>query len=69
MIERYTPKEIGKIWTEEEKFRRFFEIEILLCEALEKRRRIPPGVAKKIREKGRFSLARIKRIEEKHTTI
>ena len=36
MIERYTPPEIGKIWTDQEKFQRFLKIEALLCEALEK---------------------------------
>ncbi len=65
MIERYTPKEIGRIWTEEEKFKRFLEIEILLVEALEKKKRIPRGVSKKIREKAKFSLTRIKKLEER----
>lgn len=65
MIERYTPKEIGKIWTDEEKFRRFLEIEILLCEALEKKKKVPAGISKKIREKAKVSASRIKKIEEK----
>lgn len=65
MIERYTPSDIGKIWTDQEKFRRFLEIEILLTEALEKKKHIPAGVSKKIREKATFSVSRIKKIEEK----
>ena len=65
MIQRYTPKEIGAIWTEEEKFRRFLEIELLLCEALEKKKRIPPGTSKRMRAKAKISLTRIKKIEAK----
>ncbi len=63
VIERYSPKDISKVWTEEEKFKRFLEIEILLCEALEKKKRIPQGVAKRIRRKAKFSLQRIKKLE------
>ena len=65
MITRYTPQDIGKIWTDEEKFKRFFEIELLLCEALEKQKRIPRGVTKKIRARAHISLSRIKKIEKK----
>ncbi len=64
MIERYTPKEIGRIWSEEEKFKRFLEIEALLAEALETYKQIPRGNAAKIR-KARISVSGIKRIEEK----
>jgi len=65
MIERYTPKEIGQIWSDDEKFKRFLEIEILLCEALEKKKKIPAGISKKIRAKAKVSATRIKKIEEK----
>ncbi|MCK4827870.1 adenylosuccinate lyase, partial [bacterium] len=65
MIERYIPKQIGAIWTDQEKFRRFLEIELFLCEALEKKKRIPKGVTGKIRAKARFSVNKIKRIEKK----
>jgi len=63
MIERYTPPKIGNIWTEQEKFSRFMEIEILLCEALEKQKKIPQGVSAVIRKKARISLPEIKKIE------
>lgn len=65
MIERYNVKEVEKIWSEEDKFRRFLEIEILLCEALEKERVIPKGVAGSIRKRAQFSLERIKEIEKR----
>jgi len=64
MIERYTPKEIGKIWNDEEKFRRFLEIEALLASALENYKKIPRGCAAKIR-KAKISVEGIKKIEEK----
>jgi len=64
MIERYTPAEIGKIWSEDEKFKRFLKIEALLCEALEKQKKIPKGVSKSF-SKVKISTAAIRRIEEK----
>ncbi len=63
MISRYTPKEIGEIWSEEEKFKRFLKIEVLLCEALESFKKIPSGTAKRI-ARVRLSLEEIKKIEE-----
>jgi len=64
VIERYTPQEIGKIWKEEEKFKRFLEIELLLLEALEKFKKIPQGVTQKVRKRAKISLEKIKKIEE-----
>jgi len=64
MIERYTPAEIGKIWTDEEKFKRFLTIEALLCEALEKQKKIPKGVSRSF-SKVKISTRAIKKIEEK----
>lgn len=63
MIERYTPEEIGKVWSEEEKFRRFLKIEAFLCEALEKYKKIPQGVSRQF-EKVTISLEKIKEIEQ-----
>ena len=33
MISRYTRPEMGAIWTEENKFKAWLEVEILACEA------------------------------------
>jgi len=46
MIERYTPKEIAAVWSDEEKFKRFLRIEQLLCEALESSGEIPKNTSK-----------------------
>ncbi len=64
MVERYTPPKIGSIWTEEEKFGRFLEIELLLCEALEKYKKIPKGTSSAIRKRASICVEKIKEIEE-----
>ncbi|MCF7872601.1 MAG: adenylosuccinate lyase [Candidatus Omnitrophica bacterium] len=64
MIKRYTPEKIGKIWQEDEKFRRFLKIEALLCEALEKQKKIPKGTSKRF-SKVKISTTKIKNIEAK----
>ncbi len=64
MIERYTPPEIGKIWSDEEKFKRFLRIEALLCEALEIQKKIPKGVSKAF-SKVKIRQSAIKKIETK----
>ncbi len=64
MIERYIPEEIGRVWTDEEKFKRFLKIEVLLIEALEKKKLVPCGVAKRVKGKAKFSVERIKEIEK-----
>ncbi|RMF61957.1 MAG: adenylosuccinate lyase [Calditrichaeota bacterium] len=63
MIERYTLPEIGAIWTEENKFRIWLEIEILACEAQAKLGKIPQEAVTQIREKATFSVERIQEIE------
>jgi adenylosuccinate lyase len=64
MIERYTRPEMGAIWTEENKYRAWLEVEILACEAWAELGEIPWEDVKKIREKASFSVERIKEIEE-----
>jgi adenylosuccinate lyase len=63
MIKRYTPKKIGRIWQEDEKFKRFLKIEALLCESLEKQKKIPKGISKKF-AKVKISVDKIKDIEK-----
>jgi adenylosuccinate lyase len=63
MIKRYTPKKIGRIWQEDEKFKRFLKIEALLCESLEKQKKIPKGTSKKF-AKVKISVDKIKDIEK-----
>ncbi|EMG28461.1 adenylosuccinate lyase [Listeria fleischmannii subsp. fleischmannii LU2006-1] len=63
MIERYTREEMGKIWTEENRFKAWLEVEILACEAWAELGDIPKADVAKIRENASFDVARIKEIE------
>ena len=52
------------VWTEENKFGAYLEVEILSCEAWSKLGVIPAGDVEKIRCNARFQIDRIKEIEE-----
>lgn len=64
MIERYTREEMGKIWTEENKYKAWLEVEILACEAWGELGVIPKEDVKKIRENASFNIDRIYEIEQ-----
>ncbi|WP_099224930.1 adenylosuccinate lyase [Listeria costaricensis] len=64
MIERYTRKEMGQIWTEENRFKAWLEVEILACEAWAELGEIPKADVEKIRENATFNVDRIKEIEQ-----
>ncbi|MDG5473585.1 adenylosuccinate lyase [Jeotgalibacillus sp. ET6] len=63
MIERYTRPEMGTIWTEQNRFQAWLEVEILACEAWAELGDIPKEDVKKIRENASFDVARIQEIE------
>ncbi|OLN22978.1 adenylosuccinate lyase [Domibacillus antri] len=63
MIERYTRPEMGAIWTEENKFKAWLEVEILACEAWSELGEIPKEDVKKLRENASFDIDRINEIE------
>ena len=65
MIERYTRPQMAKIWTDDNKFRKMLEIEILACEAFAKQGLIPKEAVQVIKEKADINVERIKEIEEK----
>ncbi len=71
MIARYTRPAMGKIWTEQNKYRIWLEIEMLACEAQADLGTIPLEAVKAIREKAKFDVARIEEIEAevKHDVI
>lgn len=64
MIARYTRPEMGNIWTEENKFQTWLEVEILACEAQAELGVIPKEAAKVIRQKSKFDVKRIEEIEK-----
>lgn len=64
MINRYTRPEMGAIWTEENKFKAWLEVEILACEAWSELGDIPKEDVKKLRENASFDINRIYEIEK-----
>jgi adenylosuccinate lyase len=71
MIERYTRPEMGKIWSEENKYSIWLEIELLATEAQAALGLVPEEAAKEIRQKAKIDVRRILEIEEttKHDVI
>lgn len=71
MIERYTLPEMAAIWTPENKFQIWLDIEIAACEALAKRGEIPKSAVTAMKKKAGFDVARIDEIERevKHDVI
>ena len=71
MIPRYTRPEMGRIWSDESKFRAWLEVEIAASETLAEAGLVPAEAAAAIRQKGGFDLRRIQEIEAevKHDVI
>ncbi|MDY0008473.1 MAG: lyase family protein, partial [Bdellovibrionales bacterium] len=71
MIPRFSRPEMAAIWTQENKYKIWMDVEMLACEAQESIGVIPPGVTEKIRAKANFDAARIDEIERevKHDVI
>ena len=65
MIERYSRKELKDIWSEENKYNIWLNVEIAAAEAMEKYKIIPPGVSSMVRKKGKINVKRIHYIESK----
>lgn len=64
MISRYSRPEIKKIWSDENKYKRWLEIELLVCEIQTKLGIIPKGVLERIKGKISFDLKKISEIEK-----
>jgi adenylosuccinate lyase len=71
MIPRYSRPQMAAIWEPENYFRIQLDIEAYACEAQEALGIIPKGVARAVRERGRFEVERIREIEREvhHETI
>jgi len=71
MIPRYSRKQMTDIWTDQNRFQIWFEIEAHACDANAKLGRIPEAAAKAVWERGQFEVARIDEIERevKHDVI
>ncbi len=64
MLDRYTRPEMGAIWTEENRFKAWLEVEILACEAWAELGVIPKEDVALLRKNAGFDIDRIKEIEE-----
>lgn len=71
MIERYTRPEMATIWSEENKYRQWLEVELAASEALAETNDVPPEAARLLRKHASFDLKRIQEIERvvKHDVI
>ena len=63
MIPRYTRPEMGRIWSDENRFRTWLAVEIAATETLAEAGRVPKEAAKAICERADFRLERINEIE------
>jgi adenylosuccinate lyase len=71
MISRYTQPEMGRIWSEENGFQKWLDVEILAAEALAQMGKVPKAAIARIRRNARFKIERIRQIESevKHEII
>ena len=63
MIPRYTRPEMGRIWSDESRFRNWLKVELAATETLAEAGIVPKQAAKAIRQKADFKLERINEIE------
>ena len=71
MIPRYTRPEMGSIWTDQNKFQKWLDVEIATAEVEAEAGLIPKTAARAIRKKAKFEVERILEIERevKHDVI
>jgi adenylosuccinate lyase len=63
MIDRYTLPEMKQIWSEENKYRKWLDVEIFACEAMADLGKVPGEALAKIKDKADFNVQRIAEIE------
>ena len=64
MISRYSRKELKSIWSEENKYKIWLDVEIAAAQAMEKLGYIPKGVSSVVKKK-----ARINAVSYTHLTL
>jgi adenylosuccinate lyase len=71
VIRRYTRKVMEQIWSEQNRYRKWLDVEIAVCEAWASIGKIPEESLRNIKEKASFTVERIEEIEEvtKHDVI
>jgi adenylosuccinate lyase len=71
MIKRYTREEMGSIWIDQNRYQKWLDVELAVCEAWQELGEIPPKALERIRQKIGFSVERIEEIERvvKHDVL
>ena len=64
MIDRYTLPEMGALWSEQNKFQKWLDVEIAVCEVHAERGTIPVEALQEIKARASFSVDRINEIEK-----
>jgi adenylosuccinate lyase len=64
MIDRYTLPEMGALWSEQTKFRKWLDVEIAVCEVHAEMGTIPRDALEQIKSRAKFSVERINEIEK-----
>jgi adenylosuccinate lyase len=65
LIARYARPEMGRIWSEENKFQKWLEVELAATDTLAEAGVVPCAAAEKLREHARIDVRRINEIEAK----
>jgi adenylosuccinate lyase len=71
MIERYTLPQMGSIWKDQNRYQKWLDVEIAVCEAWTELGEIPQESLEQIKKRADFSVKRIEEIESvvKHDVI
>jgi len=71
VIPRYTRPEMARIWEDENRYAKWLEVELAVCDAMAEKGLIPKSSAEVIRKRAAFSVDRILAIEQetKHDVI
>lgn len=64
MIDRYTLPEMGALWSEQNKFQKWLDVEMAVCEVHAERGTIPQDALEQIKKRASFSVDRINEIEK-----
>src|ERR671915_961387 len=64
MIKRYTLPEMGALWSEQNKFQKWLEVELAVCEVHAEMGTIPAEAVEEIKRRAAFTVERINEIEK-----
>ena len=62
MIERYTLPEMGAVWSQQNKFQKWLDVEIAVCEVHAEDGIVPPDALAQIKSKAAFTVERVNEI-------